>query len=325
MGAPGGHRLRPAPHGHPPAPARRRLPRRVVGLRAPRPTRGRDVRRPRRADRRLGRHRGPGLLDHAGPRPPAVHQHPDAVPRPPAERPRRQPHRGAPPHGHVARLVGGAAPGAARGRRRDRALRPRRRRAAGHGQGLEAAPRGRPHRSRRGRTALRAGPHRGPLVRRHLPRGPGPLAPRRPAPQRLRVRHASGPRGRHPRHRRLRPGHRRGTAAHRGVGRRRRPRAPRLDRAGRSGRPLDHCRRPLRAPHRVAAQLADVRGTPCRDRAGRTRRGALERGGADPPPARRHPARRRRHRDRRGVARRRASGGWRWSATSSSSTAGPCS
>ncbi len=182
----------------------------------------------------------PGCWTMQGSRPPAVHQHPDAVPRPPAERARCQPHGGAPPHGHPAAVVGGPAPRAARGRRRDRAVRPRRRRAAGHGQGLAAAPRVRPHGCRRARSPLRAGPHGRAVVRRHLPRGPGPLAPRRPAPQRLRVRHASGPRGRRARHRRLRPGHRRGPAAHRGVGRGRRPRAPRLDRAGRiwrAGRP----------------------------------------------------------------------------------------
>ena len=63
--------------------------------------------------------------------------------------------------------------------------------------------------------AVRAGAHGGAVVGRHLPRGPGPLAPRRPAPQRVRLRHAAGPHRRRARHRRLRPGHRRGPPASR--------------------------------------------------------------------------------------------------------------
>ena len=82
----------------------------------------------------------------------------------------------------VPAVVGGPAHRAARRRGRVGALRPRRRRAGRHGQGLAPPARVRPHRRRRAGPAVRAGAHGRAVVRRDLPRGPGPLVPRRPAP-----------------------------------------------------------------------------------------------------------------------------------------------
>ncbi len=65
----------------------------------------------------------------------------DALPRAPAAGARRQPDRGAPPHRHRPRGLEGPADHARGGRGRDRPLRPRRRRARRHGQGLAPAPR----------------------------------------------------------------------------------------------------------------------------------------------------------------------------------------
>ena len=76
--------------------------------------------------------------------------------------------------------VGRAAHRAARRRRRVGALRARRRRAGRHGQGLAPARTSSTSpASSSPASTVRARAHRGALVGRHLPRGPGPLVPRR--------------------------------------------------------------------------------------------------------------------------------------------------
>ena len=110
--------------------------------------------------------RGAGLLDDAGLRPAAVHEHPDAVPGPAAAacptttRPACTGGRSRVPGG-----VGRPADRAPRGRGRDGAVRARRRRARRHGQGLAPAARVRPHRrrrARRGRSSWRSPSCAGP-------------------------------------------------------------------------------------------------------------------------------------------------------------------
>ena len=193
----------------------------------------------------------PGCWTMQGVRPPAVHERPDAVPRPAAARcPIGQPDRRVPPHGHRARGVGRQAHRAAR--------RPAPRRcctctstATPVGMGKDSRL---PHEfdlTDRGRAgpAVRARADRRAVVRRDVPRGPGPLVPRRPPSLGVPVRDAAGAHRRRARRRRLRPGDRR--RAPRRARPRRRPTAtdPRAGRC-RSAvrRPGGDGRRPVRAP-----------------------------------------------------------------------------
>ena len=256
----------------------------------------------------------------------AVHERADAVPRSAAARARRQSHRRVPPHGHGAGGVGAGSASCCTSAGAESVLYVHvERRAGRHGQGLAAAARVRPHRRRRAGRALRARAHGREVVGRHLPRGPGSLVPRRPAPQRVPLRDAAGAHRRRARDRRLRPGDRR--------------RAPRAARCGRRAGPAE---RPATrgSPWPAGPPTRDVRFEHPTNWVVNFLR--FEGRGADllghvpgvepwtaetPNSARphRHAHRRRRRRDRRGGARRSGSGASRCAVTSCSSTAARCS
>ena len=301
--------------------------RRRVGVRAARPARSGHRRRPRRPDRRLGarsRCRAAGRCRDTTAR--STRTCRCRSPVPPPRVPDDNPTGRVPPHGRPCRPtwrgqrivlhVGGGGVGA---------LRARERRAGRHGQGLPPPARVRPHRRRRARPALRARAHGREVVGRDLPRGPGPLVPRRPAPHRsssTRRRRCTSPT--------CTPSPT--TTPTPATGRLARPRRGRRAGIGRDGWTRASASaaasrrraRALRAPDQLGRQLLAVRGTRRRRVAARARRRAVDRRDAEPPRPHRH-ARSTPTATRSTPCRSTsASGEWRSAGTSCSSTAGRC-
>ena len=144
-----------------------------------------------------------------------------------------------------------------------------------------------------GRT-VRARAHRRAVVGRDLPRGPGSLVPRRPAPQRVPVRDAAGVHRRRARHRRLRTRDRRRPARRARRGRRATARPRRAGRARVAiGGQRAEGRGVLRAPELDRATSFASRGAGADAVVDAARRRAVDRRDAEPARSHRHAARRR--------------------------------